>query len=159
MSGEDHSSNIRLFAQSPSAAAPDVQRLRYLTAQPMAGEDAGWESAFQRTPTPPWLREPDVAFRFVPIPSSRAVFLQMKTNTDAEDGERIGPFLAQARQSIEKLRPRNLILDMRFNRGGDYTKTGAFMSALSTMVPGGWPNLRDNGCDHVFGRDQQHRFC
>ena len=136
VSGEDHSSNIRLFAQSPFAAEPDVQRLRYLTAQRVAGEDAAWESAFQDTPTPVWLREPDVAFRFVPMPSLRAVFLQMKTNTDADDGEKITPFLAQARQSIAELRPQNLILDMRFNGGGDYTKTVAFMSELPTMVPG-----------------------
>ena len=135
VSGEDHSSNIRLFAQSPFAAEPDVQRLRYLTAQRVAGEDAAWESAFQRTPTPLWLREPDVAFRFVPMPSLRAVFLQMKTNRDADDGEKITLFLAQARQSIAELRPQNLILDMRFNGGGDYTKTVAFMSELPTMVP------------------------
>jgi hypothetical protein len=41
VSDEDHSGDIRLFAQPPSAAAPDVQRHRYLTSQRVADDDAG----------------------------------------------------------------------------------------------------------------------
>lgn len=135
VSGENHISNVRLSAWS-HVSEPDTQRLRLLAAQPINGQDAGWRDAFQSTPMPLWLQQPDVAFRFVQMPPLRAVYLQLKTNTNADDGEEIVPFLAQARQSITKIRPQNIILDMRFNGGGDYTKTAAFMSELPTMVPG-----------------------
>jgi hypothetical protein len=82
-----------------------------------------------------WLQQPDQPFRIVPLPELAAVYLQLKTNTDAEHGEQIGTFLAQAKRAIEEARPQNVILDMRFNGGGDYTKTAAFMSKLPTMIP------------------------
>ena len=119
----------------PAPDEPRVQPLRYLAAQRVINEDAEWQSAFQNTRAPLWLQEPDLAFRLEPLAALRAVYLQLKVNTNAADGERIGAFLARARRSIAEDRPQNVILDMRFNGGGDYTKTAAFMSDLPKMIP------------------------
>jgi len=135
----DHGSDARLTlaALPPDVSEPPVRRLRYLAAARMANENAEWRSALESQPTPLWLQQPDQAFRLVPLPALGAVYLQFKTNTDAQNGEKISPFLAQARRSIAELRPQNLILDMRFDGGGDYTKTATFMTELPSLVPAG----------------------
>ena len=126
--------DVVLPALPPDAGAPQVTRLRYLSAQRLHREGDEWQSALAGRPEPLWLREPDQAFRLVPLPALAAVYLQLKVNTDAEDGEQIGVFLARARAAIAQGRPQNIILDMRFNGGGDYTKTASFMSDLSRMI-------------------------
>jgi hypothetical protein len=135
VSDQDHARNLQLSALPRAPDEPRAQPLRFLAAQRVINEGAEWQSAFQNTPAPLWLEEPDLAFRLEPLAALRAVYLQLKVNTNAADGERIGPFLARARRSIAEGRPQNVILDMRFNGGGDYTKTAAFMSDLPNMVP------------------------
>lgn len=133
--GPTHTAQLVLPALPPDPGAPPVQRLRYLSGEPIPQEGAQWLSAFNGTPTPLWLRQPEQAFRIESVPELSALYLQLKTNTDPEHGERIGAFLARAARAIAETRPRNLILDMRFNGGGDYTKTAAFMAQLPGMLP------------------------
>ena len=115
LSDQGHARDLALPALSPAPNEPRVQRLRYLSAQPLSNENAEWRSAFQKLSAPLWLQQPDLAFRLTPLPALAAVYVQLKINTDAEDGERIGAFLAQARRSIAEIRPQNVILDMRYN--------------------------------------------
>jgi hypothetical protein len=135
ISNADHARDILLSALPPNPTEPEVNRLRYLAKYRLSDESSEWQSAFPNQPVPLWLQDPDRAFRIAPVPALAAVYLQLKTNTDAEDGERIRPFLSQARQSIAQTQPRNVIVDMRFNGGGDYTKTAGFMSDLPGMIP------------------------
>jgi hypothetical protein len=135
ISNQDHARDIVLSALPPDPTELHVNRLRYLAAQRVGNECSDWRSALANEPVPLWLQEPDRSFRLVPLPALAATYVQMKTNMDAEDGERIRPFLSQARQSIAQARPQIVILDMRFNGGGDYTKTAAFMSELPGMLP------------------------
>jgi hypothetical protein len=135
ISNQDQARDIVLSALPPDPTDPEVNRLRYLAADHLSGEGDGWRSAFSNTPAPLWLQQPDQAFRVVPLPALGTVYMQLKTNRDAEDGEQIRPFLSQARQSIVQAQPETVVLDMRFNGGGDYTKTAAFMSDLPGMIP------------------------
>jgi hypothetical protein len=135
VSRQNTSREVVLQALPPDAGEPDVTRLRYLSAQRLRNEGDEWQSALAGRAVPLWLKEPDQAFRLVPVPALAAVYLQLKVNTDAEDGEQIGVFLARARAAIAQARPQNIILDMRFNGGGDYTKTASFMSGLARMTP------------------------
>jgi hypothetical protein len=130
-----HAAKLLLSALPTDPSEPPVQRLRYLSAQPFPNEEADWHSAFHGQPAPLWLQQPDQAFRIAPVPELAALYLQLKTNTDAEHGQLIGTFLARAKRMLEESRPQNVILDMRFDGGGDYTKTAAFMSQLPTMIP------------------------
>ena len=134
ISNQDHARDIVLSALPPDPTEPVVNRLRYLSTQRLSNESSD-RAALPNRPVPLWLQDPDRAFRLVPLPGLAAMYIQLKTNTDAEDGERIRPFLSLARQSIAQSRSQNVILDMRFNGGGDYTKTAAFMSDLPGMIP------------------------
>ena len=131
-----HAAKLVLSALPADPSEPPVRRLRYLSAEPLPNEGVEWRSAFHSQPAPLWLQQPDQAFRIVLVPELAAVYVQLKTNTDAEHGELIGSFLARAKRVIAETRPQNVILDMRFDGGGDYTKTAAFMSMLPTMIPG-----------------------
>jgi hypothetical protein len=135
VSGQGEARNLVLAALAPAPGEPRLQRLRHLSAERLSNENVEWQSAFQNQSAPLWLQQPDQAFRLVPLPALAAVYLQLKTNMDAEDGERIGAFLAQARRTIAEARPQNVILDMRFNGGGDYTKTAGFMADLPKTIP------------------------
>ena len=134
ISNQDHARDVVLSALPPDPTEPVVNRLRYLSTQRLSNESSD-RAALPNRPVPLWLQDPDRAFRLVPLPGLAAMYIQLKTNTDAEDGERIRPFLSLARQSIAQSRSQNVILDMRFNGGGDYTKTAAFMSDLPGMIP------------------------
>ena len=135
LGNQARATDMVLAALPPNPSEPLVQRLRYLAAPTLRNEGAEWQSAFHAQQAPLWLQEPDEAFRIVPLPELATVYLQLKTNTDAEHGERISTFLARAKRVIAESRPQNVILDMRFNGGGDYTKTAAFMSKLPSMIP------------------------
>jgi hypothetical protein len=134
ISNQDHARDIVLSALPPDPTEPSVNRLRYLAADRLSNESTD-SAALPNRPAPLWLQEPDRAFRLVPLPALAAIYMQLKTNTDAEDGERIHPFLTHARQSIAQAKPQNVILDMRFDGGGDYTKTASFMADLPGMIP------------------------
>jgi hypothetical protein len=135
ISNQDHARDVVLSALPQDPTEPVANRLRYLAAHRLSNESSEWQSALPNRPVPLWLQDPDQAFRLMPLPALAAVYVQLKTNADAGDGEQIRPFLSQARQSIAQARLQNVILDMRFNGGGDYTKTAAFMSDLPGMIP------------------------
>ncbi|HEY2782278.1 MAG TPA: hypothetical protein VGI90_15965 [Steroidobacteraceae bacterium] len=134
VSAQGHTTNLVLPALPPDPHEGGMHRLRYLAAQRTDHESAEWQSAFPKLSAPLWLQQPDRVFRLESLPALAAVYLQLKSNMDAEDGERIGAFLSQARRSIAAIRPQNVIVDMRFDAGGDYTKTESFMSDLPTMI-------------------------
>jgi hypothetical protein len=130
VSHQGHVGNVVLPALPPDPSEHGVNRLRYLAAHRLSNESDEWQSALPNLPVALWLQDPDQAFRLLPVPALAAIYLQLKVNTDAEDGERIAAFLTRARQAMAQARPQNVIPDMRFNGGGDYTKTAAFISDL-----------------------------
>ena len=91
-----------------------------------AAENAG--------PVPLSLAEPDRFFRRAPLPDLDAEYVQLRANASVE-GEEIAGFLARALATIEERRPRNLVVDLRFDGGGDLTTTRAFFQALPSLVP------------------------
>ena len=53
------------------------------------------------------------------------------------DKQHIGDFLSATTDEMRAHPPCNIILDMRFNTGGDYTKAARFASHLPDFVPPG----------------------
>ena len=47
----------------------------------------------------------------------------------------IGPFVAGIKQAISTQKPRVVILDLRFDQGGDFTTTASLMSAITALTP------------------------
>ena len=51
-------------------------------------------------------------------------------------GNDIGDFQELVQRELQDRKPRNLVLDMRMNGGGDLTTTRSFMQGLPKLVPG-----------------------
>lgn len=52
-----------------------------------------------------------------------------------ENGHPIGPFVADVERAIAAERPRVVIVDLRFDQGGDFTTTAGLMSRLAHLAP------------------------
>lgn len=93
----------------------------------------GWRTLVAN---PPWaLREPGVAFRRSTEWRPGVFVFQMRQNHDAP-GQAIAAVLDSVRAEIASARPQHLVLDMRFNGGGDLNLTRRFMQELPGLVPG-----------------------
>jgi hypothetical protein len=102
---------------------------------PWPGEaEKGWR-AVDPQPTPLYLQEGERLFRVVPLPELNALYLQMRVHFDA-DGQTVADFRRAADQAIEAGRPRNLIVDLRFDTGGDIDQTRNWQHELVGRVPG-----------------------
>lgn len=100
---------------------------------PEPGDRPGWRALVARAP---WaLREPGVAFRRTIEWGPGLFIFQMRQNHDAP-GQALAAVLDSIRAEITSTRPRHLVLDMRFNGGGNLQITRQFMQALPGLVPG-----------------------
>ena len=82
---------------------------------------------------PLYLGEPDRAFRMAPLPEIDAEYIQLRLNKSFYE-QKIETFLASARTTLEKTKPRNVVVDLRQDGGGDLNTTRAFMQALPSLV-------------------------
>ena len=81
---------------------------------------------------PLYLREPERPFR-IAFPDGRDLaFVQLK----ATRGLGADAFLAEALIQLEARRPRDIVIDLRFNLGGDLNLTRDFMRALPEIASG-----------------------
>ncbi|MCD9028496.1 hypothetical protein LDO26_09785 [Luteimonas sp. BDR2-5] len=124
--------SVPMVAASTLGAVADYDRL--WSPEPLAGED-GWATALDAGAIPLYLREADLPFRAVPLPELRAHYLQFRSNSDM-DGHPIADFLKDAGEAIASARPTHLVVDLRFNTGGNLGLTLDFMRGLADMVPG-----------------------
>lgn len=82
---------------------------------------------------PLYLQEPDKVFFARALPND-SYYIQLRQNYDAPD-QKIKPFLKDALDEISALGSSTIILDFRFNGGGDYTTTAKAMWALPGLIP------------------------
>lgn len=153
---------LAVFAETPQAMAADgvISRAgpmdlrlrtrtggtvnRTVSARP---SEAAWffaPSALQasgRRPTAPdggsqplYLRDPDIPFFTAPVPEVNGLYVALRA-TRNQAGMSVTEFLTTARAEIESTRPRNVILDMRFNIGGDLNTARDFAKALPGLLP------------------------
>jgi hypothetical protein len=82
---------------------------------------------------PLYLREPEKSFRIEALAELDVWYVQLRTN--ASPGEqKIDAFLNSARATLRKAKPRTIIIDLRFNGGGDLNLTRSFMQALPGLL-------------------------
>lgn len=99
-----------------------------------------WESeaeswiAFQPSSMPLYLQHPDNAYWFQEMPEHDAVYVALRANLDDDSGEPLSAWVERAEREIRELSPRYIILDQRFNGGGDLTQTEPLMVALADIV-------------------------
>jgi len=82
---------------------------------------------------PLYLLEPERAFRLAFPAGIDGAYIQLK----ATRGLEIDAFLTAALAELGARRPRNIVVDLRFNLGGDLNITRDFMRALPALADGG----------------------
>jgi hypothetical protein len=99
--------------------------------QPLAMLGADWIAFQPGHPPPATFADFDAPFRRFRV--SCVMVVQLKTS---ESEGKIKDFLAATRTDMEASRPCALILDNRFNDGGDYTNPAGFAGDLPKLVNG-----------------------
>ena len=116
---------------------PHAEMTRWLSPQKMKGEPSDWHALLSNDADLPLsLRDFNSTFRRAWIDHGCTLFIQLKAIADVDD-QSIGDFLGATTDEMRAHPPCNIILDMRFNTGGDYTKAARFASHLPDFVPPG----------------------
>ncbi len=105
---------------------------------PYQGEQAivGVPTLFEATPLMPersipfYLQEQDRPFRLTFMDELGAAFIQLRMNS----GSGLQAFLDDTLAQLRARRPRHIIVDLRFNMGGDLNTTRTFMQALPGLA-------------------------
>ncbi|HUO91439.1 MAG TPA: hypothetical protein VMU22_00885 [Rhizomicrobium sp.] len=119
-------------ASLPGGAEPG----RYWSPAPIDSErEKGWRTATDELPVPLYLGDADTLYRIVRMPELHALYIQFRANWD-ENGQFIKPFAQHVLEEIENRQPENVILDLRFDVGGDIDATKDLMRAVATVTPG-----------------------
>jgi hypothetical protein len=84
---------------------------------------------------PLYLSSPGKAFPSALLPELDAFYFQLRINKSFYE-QKIETFFADARATLKKAKPANVIVDLRMDGGGDLNTTRDFMQALPSLVPG-----------------------
>lgn len=82
---------------------------------------------------PLYLSTPGQAFRFEALPELDAYFMQFRINKSYYE-QKIEPFLASAGTALREAKPKNIIVDLRLDGGGDLNTTRAFLQELPSLT-------------------------
>lgn len=125
----------QLSGQPPADTRSRITVMRALSPERFPDEGEGWRTLLS-TDAAPWsLRETDNPFRWRAAPEIDGMVIEFRANNNA-GGRTIAAAQEEFRAAIAAERPRNLVLDMRLNGGGDLNTTRDFMKSLPELVPG-----------------------
>lgn len=147
------------LAKTPDAAGYDLQlpggrmETRTLSARPVNPEEpvllplenalpaptedelGEWASLLDPSgPLPLWLADGTRVLRASALKEAGGYYIQMKANDDYQ-AESMSLLAKTVKRAVKDQKPAFVVLDMRFNTGGDYTTTSAFMRALPKILP------------------------
>ncbi|MCG2586238.1 hypothetical protein [Massilia sp. TS11] len=97
-------------------------------------QEHGWRVANADAPEPLYLQEPDQWFRARELPELDALYLQFRANYDRDNGKTLSAFAEQWAKAIAAKPPRRIILDERFNTGGNSDLTMELMRVIGQQV-------------------------
>lgn len=120
---------VRVDAEERDRSAPisNTSRLLY---PPVPGTTPEGMTAWLEIPEPlpPSLRDGSRLFTTAPLERG-GLYIGITHNHDGDE-EPIRPFLERVLEEVARDRPSYLVVDLRLDRGGDYTKTYAFAHEL-----------------------------
>jgi len=122
---------VELHPVDPSADTSRISSGDLL--MPWMNESHDWVS-FEPAGSPVYLGNPDNDYWYTAIPEDNAIFINLRANLDDASGETLVDWIDRATSEIRELSPRFIIVDQRFNSGGDLTRTEPMMVALSDIV-------------------------
>lgn len=122
-------------AQSLDEEFPLFWPHNYLLSSPPEIEPDPWLPLAARVGSLPlYLQEPGATFRLHELPES-GLYVQFRANV----GDGIRAFTRRVRRAASDSPPAYMVIDERFNGGGDYTKTADLMFDLPDLVAGSGP--------------------
>ena len=125
------------FAIDADPADPDAPRVssdRYLSPARIDKEAADWSPLLPLdAPLPLFLRDADTPFRSMPLDDPSFHYVQFRSNSD-EPGHPIGAFVERVEREVREARPRVVVLDLRFDQGGDFTTTASLMKRIAVLA-------------------------
>lgn len=125
----------RLEVEQLAEDAPLYWGSTYLYESVPEPEQDPWYSLASRVESLPlYLREPSRQFRLDVLPGN-GLYLQYRANF----GDGIGEFEGEVRERARAMRPDYIVIDQRFNGGGDYTRTASLMMDLPELVANDGP--------------------
>jgi hypothetical protein len=83
---------------------------------------------------PLYLQNADSGYWRADIPELGAVYVNIGTNLDDKSGEDLRTFSTETASALTARRPRAVVIDLRFNHGGDYSLTHELMVSLGDAV-------------------------
>ena len=105
----------------------------YLSAEPLPFAAADWKPLLPADAKPP-LFLADFANPFHTVSKPGIYYAAFRSNANGE-GHPIGPFVTKVGKEISEQRPRVVIVDLRFDQGGDLTTTAHLMSHVTGLAP------------------------
>lgn len=96
-------------------------------------EGEGWV-AFEPAQTLLYLQRPDNDYWYVELPEQDAAYIAIRSNFDDASGESLSAFVERARAELAEIAPRTILVDQRFNGGGDLTITLPLMEVLGDIT-------------------------
>jgi hypothetical protein len=123
----------RLTAYAPSPDEAYVFVKRWVSSEKLKGLTKGWRAYQPDRPLPITLRDYDVSFRLWRPAHSCVAVVQLKSNAD-DNGQKIGDFVSSAEADLRAKTPCSLIVDLRYDDGGNYITTYGFASMLPGLV-------------------------
>jgi hypothetical protein len=125
-----------LEAYAPAASEPAVPVTRWLSSEPLTGMQGHWRTVEPASHLPMALTDFDKAFRSLPLPGTCVQFVQFKSNSD-QGGQRIREFVSNTTRQLRQIKPCSVIVDLRYDGGGDYVNTYGFAHDLPKLIPPG----------------------
>jgi hypothetical protein len=103
---------------------------------PSANESQlGWRNAVQAPDDPLYLQEPTRLYRMRELPELDALYVQFRGNYNGH-GESVADFAADVQKKIAATSPHNIIVDERFNTGGNSMLTMDLMRQIGQRTTG-----------------------
>jgi len=105
----------------------------YLSAEPVPSAGSQWSALLPADARLP-LSLSDFTNPFHVMSLGDALYVGFRANQSV-NGHPIAPFLTTVEQQIAIHNPRSVILDLRFDHGGDLTTTADLMAHITTLAP------------------------
>ncbi|MGH6889026.1 MAG: hypothetical protein ACREHF_07505 [Rhizomicrobium sp.] len=134
-SANGEQSDVPLRALPPDPKGADVWPWNEMQPAQVPGTSKAWRAALHGASSKMLLfADPARAFVMLPLPRQHAWYLRYNQNYSTAT-QSIGEFSKRAEAALLVAKPAIVIIDMRFNGGGDYTTTASFMRNLPLELP------------------------
>ncbi len=125
----------RIVADPADSLRAPVGSHRWLFPTPKVAEGNAWRPLLAPASAPWSLQDYGPPYRWRMAPDIDGMVVELRVNANIDGGD-IRAFLDTMTQAIMTRTPRNFVLDLRMNGGGDLNTTRAFVQSLPTLVPG-----------------------